>query len=77
MTSNVERIRLRQGCLRAVPFCLLLSVLCCIARIDLGFAALTVHRDLGLSGGTHGLADRAFHRGHRPVNDPMTGGERG
>jgi MFS family permease len=62
--SDLERTTLRTVYLRLVPFCFLLYVLCCVDRINVSFAALTMNRDLGLNAYIYGLAAGAFFWGY-------------
>ena len=64
VTETLERATLRKVYLRLVPFCFLLYILCYIDRINVSFAALTMNKELGLSGYIYGLAAGAFFWGY-------------
>ena len=49
---------------RLVPFLMLLYLVAFLDRVNIGFAALTMNRDLGISEGTFGLAAGMFFLGY-------------
>ncbi|MBS0641803.1 MAG: MFS transporter, partial [Proteobacteria bacterium] len=49
MSDAVQRSALRKVYLRLLPIALLTYFLCYVDRINVGFAALTMRGDLGLS----------------------------
>ena len=55
MTDEVERTTIRTAFLRLMPLLLLCYFLAYIDRINIGFAALTMNRDLGLSAYVYGV----------------------
>ena len=64
MPSPVERTAIRKAALRLVWFLILLYLLNNIDRTNVGFAALTMNRDLGLSAQTFGVAVGTFYVGY-------------
>src|SRR5438445_6085684 len=50
--------------LRILPFCFVLYVICYLDRVNIGFAALTMNKDLGLSSYIFGLGAGAFFWGY-------------
>ena len=60
----LEKRTLRKVYLRLVPYCFLLYILCYIDRMNVGFAALTMNKDLGLTAYIYGLAAGAFFWGY-------------
>src|SRR5256886_14139670 len=49
MESAIERQTMRQIYLRLLPFCFVLYFICYLDRVNIGFAALTMNKDLGFS----------------------------
>jgi ACS family tartrate transporter-like MFS transporter len=64
MERTLERTTLRKVYLRLLPFAVLSYFLCYLDRINVGFAALTMNKDLGLDAATYGLAAGAFFWGY-------------
>ena len=62
--ATLERTTMRKAYLRLIPYCFLLYILCYIDRINVGFAALTMNKDLGLTAYIYGLAAGAFFWGY-------------
>ena len=60
----LERSTMRKAYSRLLPYCFLLYILCYIDRINVGFASLTMNKDLGLSAYIYGLAAGAFFWGY-------------
>ena len=60
----IERRTMRKVYLRLVPFTFALYVICYLDRANIGFAALTMNRDLGLSSYVYGLGAGAFFWGY-------------
>ena len=60
----LEKATLRKVFLRLVPYCFVLYILCYIDRINVGFAALTMNKDIGLSASMFGLTAGAFFWGY-------------
>lgn len=54
----------RRIALRLIPFLMLLYMVAFLDRINIGFAALTMNRDLGISGGLYGVAAGVFFLGY-------------
>ena len=50
--------------LRLLPFCFALYFICYLDRVNIGFAALTMNKDLGLSSYIFGLGAGAFFWGY-------------
>jgi ACS family tartrate transporter-like MFS transporter len=61
--SALERKTMRQIYLRLLPFCFILYFICYLDRVNIGFAALTMNRDLGLSSYVFGIGAGAFFWG--------------
>jgi MFS family permease len=55
---------MRKVYLRLLPFCFCLYLICYLDRANIGFAALTMNRDLGLSSYIYGLGAGAFFWGY-------------
>ncbi|HEY3909368.1 MAG TPA: MFS transporter [Stellaceae bacterium] len=64
MLRTVEQSAMRKVYLRVLPFAVLTYLLCYIDRINVGFAALTMNRDLGLDPAMYGMAAGAFFWGY-------------
>jgi ACS family tartrate transporter-like MFS transporter len=65
MTQTVEQRAMRKVYWRILPFTGLLYFICYIDRVNVGFAALTMRQDLGLSQAAFGLgAGTAFFLGY-------------
>lgn len=60
----IERRTMRKVYLRLLPFCFCLYLICYLDRANIGFAALTMNRDLGLSSYIYGLGAGAFFWGY-------------
>ena len=45
----IERRAMKKVYFRLLPFCFLLYVICYLDRANIGFAALTMNKELGLS----------------------------
>src|ERR1700730_11217491 len=59
-TSAIERRTMAKVYLRLLPFCFVLYFICYLDRVNIGFAALTLNKDLGLSSYGCGLGAGAF-----------------
>jgi len=70
MTDNLERATIRQVAWRLLPLVFLLYLLSLIDRVNLGFAALTMNKDLGLTPYTYSLGVAAFFFGYIPCEVP-------
>jgi ACS family tartrate transporter-like MFS transporter len=64
MERAIERRAMRKVYLRLLPFMILTYLLCYVDRINVGFAALTMNKDIGLDPGVFGLAAGAFFWGY-------------
>jgi ACS family tartrate transporter-like MFS transporter len=64
MVRTVEQSAMRKVYLRVLPFAILTYFFCYLDRINVGFAALTMNRDLGLDPATYGMAAGAFFWGY-------------
>ena len=64
MTRTVEQSAMRKVYLRVLPFAVLTYFFCYLDRINVGFAALTMNRDLGLDPAMYGMAAGAFFWGY-------------
>ncbi|MBV9861621.1 MAG: MFS transporter [Alphaproteobacteria bacterium] len=63
-TSVLERQTMRKVYLRLLPFCFVLYFICYLDRANIGFAALTMNKDLALSSYVYGLGAGAFFWGY-------------
>ena len=64
MTTAIERQTMKKVYLRLLPFCFILYFICYLDRVNIGFAALTMNKDLGLSSYVFGLGAGAFFWGY-------------
>jgi ACS family tartrate transporter-like MFS transporter len=64
MVRTLEQTTMRKVYLRLLPFAILTYFLCYLDRINVGFAALTMNKELGLTASTFGLAAGAFFWGY-------------
>src|SRR6202795_675004 len=62
--ETIERRTMRKVYLRLLPFCFVLYFICYLDRVNIGFAALTMNKDLGLSSYVFGLGAGAFFWGY-------------
>jgi ACS family tartrate transporter-like MFS transporter len=62
--KTLERITLSKVGWRLLPFLLLLYIIAWIDRVNIGFAALQMNRDLGLSPAVYGLGAGVFFIGY-------------
>jgi ACS family tartrate transporter-like MFS transporter len=62
--SAIERQTMTKVYLRLLPFCFVLYFICYLDRVNIGFAALTMNKDLGLSSYIFGLGAGAFFWGY-------------
>jgi ACS family tartrate transporter-like MFS transporter len=60
----LEQRTMRKVCLRILPFAILTYFFCYLDRINVGFAALTMNKDLGLDPSLYGMAAGAFFWGY-------------
>jgi MFS transporter, ACS family, tartrate transporter len=61
---TLERSTMRKAYWRLLPLAILTYFLCYLDRINVGFAALTMNKDLGLDAATYGMASGAFFWGY-------------
>ena len=64
MNAEIERRTMRKVYLRLLPFCFALYLICYLDRTNIGFAALTMNKDLGFSSYIYGLGAGAFFWGY-------------
>ena len=64
MPSEIETRTLRKITLRIVPFIMLLYFVAFIDRVNIGFAALTMNKDLGFSPAVFGFGAGIFFWGY-------------
>src|SRR2546430_605040 len=64
MVRSVEQITMRKVYLRILPFAALTYFMCYLDRINVGFAALTMNKDIGLDAAIYGMAAGAFFWGY-------------
>jgi MFS transporter, ACS family, tartrate transporter len=64
MASAVETAAMRKVYLRILPLTVVMYFLCYIDRINVGFAALTMNKDIGLDAWTYGISSSAFYLGY-------------
>ena len=70
MVDNIERATIRKVARRLLPLVFLLYLLSLIDRVNLGFAALTMNKDLGLTPYSYSLGVAAFFFGYIPCEVP-------
>src|ERR1700726_2807001 len=64
MMTSIERQTMKKVYLRLLPFCFVLYFICYLDRVNIGFASLTMNKDLGLSPYIYGLGAGAFFWGY-------------
>jgi len=64
MDAAIEKRTMGKVYLRLLPFVFACYFLCYLDRINVGFAALTMNKDLGLDPGIYGMAAGAFFWGY-------------
>src|SRR5215472_12939458 len=64
MDTTLEQRTMRKVALRIVPFIMLLYFVAYIDRVNIGFAALTMNKDLGFSPGVFGFGAGIFFWGY-------------
>jgi len=64
MVTTIEQKTMKKVYLRLLPFCFILYFICYLDRVNVGFAALTMNKDLGLSSYVFGLGAGAFFWGY-------------
>lgn len=70
MVPEIERATMRKVYLRILPFAALTYFFCYLDRINVGFAALTMNKDLGLDAATYGMAAGFFFWGYVLIEVP-------
>ena len=64
MVRSLEQTTMRKVYLRILPFAALTYFFCYLDRINVGFAALTMNKDIGLDAAIYGMAAGAFFWGY-------------
>jgi ACS family tartrate transporter-like MFS transporter len=64
MERTIEQTTMRKVYLRILPFAALTYFFCYLDRINVGFAALTMNKDIGLDAAIYGMAAGAFFWGY-------------
>jgi ACS family tartrate transporter-like MFS transporter len=64
MPSPIEKLTMHKVYWRLLPISILTYFLCYLDRINVGFAALTMNKDLGIDAATYGLAAGTFFWGY-------------
>jgi len=64
MPSELEKRVMQKISFRIVPFIMLLYFIAFIDRVNIGFAALTMNKDLGFSPAVFGLGAGIFFLGY-------------
>ena len=64
MTDTLDKSTARKVYWRLLPLAILTYFLCYLDRINVGFAALTMNKELGLDAATYGMAAGAFFWGY-------------
>ena len=64
MADTVDKSTARKVYWRLLPLAILTYFLCYLDRINVGFAALTMNKELGLDAATYGMAAGAFFWGY-------------
>jgi len=70
MPEDIERATIKAVAWRLLPLVFLLYLLSLIDRVNIGFGALTMNKDLGLSPFTYSLGVAAFFVGYIPCEVP-------
>src|SRR5215831_7237513 len=64
VNRTVEQSTMRKVYLRILPFAVLTYFFCYLDRINVGFASLTMNKDIGLDAAWYGMAAGAFFWGY-------------
>jgi ACS family tartrate transporter-like MFS transporter len=64
MVRSLEQITMRKVYLRILPFAALTYFFCYLDRINVGFAALTMNKDIGLTPTLYGWGAGIFFWGY-------------
>jgi hypothetical protein len=70
MPNDLESVTIRTVAWRLLPLVFLLYLLSLVDRVNVGFAALTMNKDLGLTPYTYSLGVAAFFFGYIPCEVP-------
>jgi ACS family tartrate transporter-like MFS transporter len=70
VAEDIERATIRMVAWRLLPLVFLLYLFSLVDRVNLGFAALTMNKDLGLTPYTYSLGVAAFFFGYIPCEVP-------
>ena len=70
MDPTIENTTMRKVYLRILPFAALTYFFCYLDRINVGFAALTMNKDLGLDSALYGMAAGLFFWGYVLIEVP-------
>ena len=73
MADSLENRVMRKVSWRIVPFIMLLYFIAYIDRVNIGFAALTMNKDLGFSSTVFGLGAGIFFWGYFLFEVPSEG----
>src|SRR2546425_6566515 len=64
VAKAIEQRTIRKLQIRLIPFLFLLYVIAMVDRINIGFAALTMNKELGITGHQYGIAAGIFFIGY-------------
>lgn len=64
MERTIEQRTMRKVYLRLLPFAMIVYFFCYLDRINVGFAALTMNKEIGLSQAAYGMSAGAFYLGY-------------
>jgi ACS family tartrate transporter-like MFS transporter len=64
MDNATEKAAMRKVYLRILPLAMIMYFLCYIDRVNVGFAALTMNNDIGLTAAAYGFSSTAFYIGY-------------
>ena len=64
MAPTAEKTTMRKVYLRLLPFSILCMFVCYLDRVNIGFAGLTMNRDLGFSAAVFGFGGGIFFLGY-------------
>ena len=64
MERSIEQRTMRKVYLRLLPFAVIVYFFCYLDRINIGFAALTMNKAIGLTAAAYGLSAGAFYLGY-------------
>jgi sugar phosphate permease len=72
MESSLEQRTMRKVYLRLLPFAMLAYFFCYPDRLNVGFAALTMNKAIGLTAAAYGVSAGAFYLGYCLFEVPAT-----